>query len=45
MVASTEIGLQRLMDRLNAIAKKYSMKINIKQTKTMVVSKKRWWNR
>ena len=28
------------MDRLNAIAKKYSMRINIKKTKTMVVSKK-----
>ena len=40
MVASSELGLQRLMDRLNAIAKKYSMKINIKKTKTMVVSKK-----
>ena len=42
MVASTEMGLQRLMDKLNAIAKKYtcSMKINIKKTKTMVVSKK-----
>src|SRR2546426_8858299 len=40
MVANTEMGLQRLMDKLNAIAKKYSMKINIKKTKTMVVSKK-----
>ena len=40
MVASTEMGVQRLMDRWNAIAKKYSMKINIKNTKTMVVSKK-----
>ena len=40
MVASTEMGLQRLMDKLNAVAKKYSMKINIKKTKTMVVSKK-----
>src|SRR3989454_9962540 len=28
------------MDKLNAVAKKYSMKINIKKTKTMVVSKK-----
>src|SRR5207245_5382569 len=40
MVVSSEMGLQRLMDRLNAIAKKYSMRINIKKTKTMVVSKK-----
>src|SRR5438445_13565773 len=38
-VASTEMGLQRLMDKLNAAAKKYSMKINIKKPKTMVVSK------
>src|SRR5437870_8226323 len=29
----TEMGLQRLMDKLNAVAKKYSMKINIKKTK------------
>ena len=38
MVASSEMGLQRLMDRLNAIAKKYNMRININKTKTMVVS-------
>src|SRR2546426_2356308 len=40
MVASCEMGLQRLIDGLNAIAKKYSMRINIKKTKTKVVSKK-----
>src|SRR2546426_2038699 len=40
MFASSEMGVQRLMDRLNAIAKKCSMRINIKKTKTMVVSKK-----
>src|SRR5207253_10043883 len=34
------MGLQRLMDRLNAITTKYNMRINIKKTKTMVVSKK-----
>jgi hypothetical protein len=39
MVDSTEDGLQRLMDRLNETAKKYDMKINVKKTKTMVVSK------
>ena len=32
MVASSEMELQRLMDRLNAIATKYSMRINIKKT-------------
>src|SRR3981189_2535758 len=40
MVASSEVGLQRLIDRLNAVSKKHSMKINIKKTKTMVVSRK-----
>ena len=40
MVASSEIGLQKLMDQLNTVAKKYCMKINVKKTKTMVVSKK-----
>ena len=29
MVASSELGLQRLMDALATIAKKYDMKINI----------------
>lgn len=40
MVASSEIALQSLMDRLYLTAKKYDMKINVKKTKTMVVSKK-----
>ena len=40
MVASSETGLQRLMDRLNATAKKYDMKINVKKIKTMIVSRK-----
>src|SRR5919106_4121377 len=40
MVDSTEEGLQRTMDRLNKTAKEYGMKINVKKTKTMVVSKK-----
>ncbi len=40
MVSSSEAGLQRLMDSLNETAKKYDMKINIKKTKVMVVSKK-----
>src|SRR5580693_5892141 len=39
MVASSEQGLQRLMDALATTAKKYDMKINIKKTKTMLVSK------
>jgi hypothetical protein len=38
MVAGTEQGLQQVMDGLNNAAKTYDMKINIKKTKTMVVS-------
>ena len=40
MVASSESGLQRLMDRLVESAKNYDMKINVKKTKAMVVSRK-----
>ena len=40
MVDNTEEGLQRTMDRLSKTAKEYGMKINVKKTKTMVVSKK-----
>ena len=39
MVASTQNGLQRLMDRVNETSKRYGMKINVKKTKTMIVSK------
>ena len=40
MVANTEAGrLQSLMDILNTTAKHYDMKINIKKTKVMVVSR------
>ena len=38
MVANTEAGLQSLMDSLNTTAK-HDMKINIKKTKAMVVSR------
>src|SRR5207248_131361 len=37
IVASTEMGLQKLMDKLNDTAKKFNMKINVQKTKTMVV--------
>ena len=40
MVASSELGLQRLMDRLNAIAKHCNMKLNVKKAKTTVISRK-----
>ena len=36
MVASTENGLQRLVDRVNETSKRYGMKINVKKTKTML---------
>src|SRR6267154_1600251 len=39
MVASTEMGLQTLMNKLNDTVVKYGMKINVQKTKTMVV---RW---
>src|SRR3989441_5395030 len=39
MVAGTEMGLQRLMKKLNDSAKNFNMKINVQKTKTMVV---RW---
>jgi hypothetical protein len=39
MIAATQKGLQRLMDVLHDTASKYDMKINVKKTKTMVVSK------
>ena len=39
MVANMEAGVQSLMDRVNTTAKHYDMKINIKKTKAMVVSR------
>src|SRR3989441_9893865 len=39
MMAGTEMGLQRLMNKLNYTAENFGMKINIQTTKTMVV---RW---
>ena len=39
MISNSEGGLQRLMDRLNDVAKSYKMKINVKKTKIMIVSR------
>ena len=39
MVAETEQGLQNIMNRLNDVSKEYCMKIDIKKTKVMRVSK------
>ena len=39
MMTGTEMGLQRLMNKLNDTVKNFGMKINVQKTKTMVV---RW---
>ena len=39
MIASTRIGLQRMMDALSKTAEEYGMKINVEKTKVMVVSR------
>ena len=42
MIAGSEKGLQKIMNALNSTAKQYDMKINIKKTKVMRVSRKEW---
>src|SRR6266568_4292473 len=37
MVSNTESGMQKLIDKLNETAKKFSMKINIQKTTTMLM--------
>ena len=39
VLASSKEGLQRLMDGLNSAAEDYGMRVNVKKTKTMVISK------
>ena len=39
MVAETERGLESIMNRFNDVSKEYGMKINIRKTKVMRVSK------
>jgi len=41
VVASTQKEMQNLMDRLNTVTKKYGMKIKVKKTKVMCVSRTR----
>ena len=38
--ASSQKGLQELMNRLNAVMKEYGRKINVKKTKVMCISRK-----
>src|SRR6218665_55808 len=39
MVAKSQIGLQAMMDRLDRTSREYGMKINIKKTKVLKISK------
>ena len=41
MLAGSEKELQQMMDRLNATSEEYNMKINIKKTKVMKISKEK----
>ena len=41
MAAETVGGLQKIMDNLNVVSQSYGMKINVKKTKVMVISRKR----
>ena len=38
-MANSEIGLQRIMEKMDQTTKKYNMKINLKKTKVMKVNK------
>src|SRR6218665_2922427 len=38
MIAASQKGLHRMMDRLNKISEEYDMKINIKKTKIMRIN-------
>ena len=40
MVANSNAGLQRVMDKLNETSEEYGMKINLKKTKVMRISRK-----
>ena len=39
VVASSEKNLQRLMDNVSRVTQEYGMKINVKKTKTMCISR------
>ena len=41
MVADSEKGLQVIMDKLVEVGRKYDMKINVKKTKTMRISRRK----
>ena len=39
-IASSQKGLQELMDRLNAVTKEYGMNISVKKTTVVCISEK-----
>lgn len=39
LLADSDVGLQRLMDNINAACEEYGMSINIKKTKVMIISR------
>ena len=39
MMSGTEKGLQEKMNKVNDTAKSYDMRINVKKTKTMIISR------
>ena len=39
VVANSQKGLQQLMDNLNKVTREFSMKINVKKTKVMCISR------
>jgi hypothetical protein len=39
MMSGTEKGLQEIMNKVNDTAKSYDMRINVKKTKTMIISR------
>ena len=41
MMANSQEGLQQMMDRLNTVSTEYGMKINIKKTKVMMITRKK----
>jgi len=40
VVANNQKGLQQVMDNLNKVTREFSMKINVKKTKVMCISRK-----
>jgi len=38
VVASSQIGLEELMNRLNTVMKEYGVKTNVKKTQVMCIS-------